>query len=59
VRIYDLLCTAKQATIQGVLDNLQISCLEYRDENDLDVRQYTHQQELELIQVTEVSFADL
>ncbi len=59
MRIYDLLCAAKQATIQAVLDNLQISCLEYRDENDLDVRQYTHHRELELIQVREVAFADL
>jgi Fanconi anemia group M protein len=59
VRIYDLLCAAKQDTIQAVFDNLQISCLEYRDENDLDVRQYTHHRELELIQVTEVAFADL
>ncbi|CAK9227859.1 unnamed protein product [Sphagnum troendelagicum] len=53
LRILALTATpgSKQATIQAVLDNLQISCLEYRDENDLDVRQYTHHRELELIQV--------
>ncbi len=42
---------AKQVTIQAVVDNLQISCLEYRDENDPDVSQYTHHRKLELVQV--------
>ncbi|CAK9205714.1 unnamed protein product [Sphagnum troendelagicum] len=53
LRILALTATpgSKQATIQAVLDNLQISCLEYQDENDLDVSQYTHHRELELIQV--------
>lgn len=30
-----------------------MSCLEYRDENDPDVSQYTHNRKLELIQVCE------
>lgn len=44
---------AKQITIQAVVDNLHMSCLEYRDENDPDVSQYTHNRKLELIQVCE------
>ncbi|XP_024357672.1 DEAD-box ATP-dependent RNA helicase FANCM isoform X3 [Physcomitrium patens] len=42
---------SKQVTIQAVVDNLLMSCLEYRDENDPDVSQYTHNRKLELIQV--------
>ncbi|KAL2650513.1 hypothetical protein R1flu_018641 [Riccia fluitans] len=42
---------SKQATIQSVVDNLQISCLEYRNEDDPDVSQYTHNRKIELMEV--------
>ncbi|KAG6543585.1 hypothetical protein Mapa_014948 [Marchantia paleacea] len=42
---------SKQITIQAVVDNLQISCLEYRNEHDPDVSQYTHNRKIELIEV--------
>ncbi|BFI25467.1 fanconi anemia group M protein [Marchantia polymorpha subsp. ruderalis] len=42
---------SKQVTIQAVVDNLQISCLEYRNEHDPDVSQYTHNRKIELIEV--------
>lgn len=42
---------AKQVTIQSVVDNLQISCLEYRNEDDPDVKQFVHNRKLELLQV--------
>lgn len=48
-------CAAKQVTIQAVVDNLHISCLEYRDENDPDVSQYTHSRKLEIIQVSDIA----
>ncbi|KAJ7515587.1 hypothetical protein O6H91_22G019300 [Diphasiastrum complanatum] len=53
LRILALTATpgSKQVTIQTVIDNLQISCLEYRDETDPDVKQYTYSRKLELIQV--------
>ena len=47
---------AKQDTIQAVVDNLHISCLEYRSENDSDVRKYIHNKKLELLQVCSISF---
>lgn len=46
-----VLFAAKQVTIQAVVDNLQISCLEYRNEHDPDVSQYTHNRKIELIEV--------
>ncbi|KAL3701127.1 hypothetical protein R1sor_019149 [Riccia sorocarpa] len=42
---------SKQATVQAVIDNLRISCLEYRNEDDPDVSQYTHNRLIELIEV--------
>lgn len=44
--------TAKQKTIQNVIDNLHISTLEYRNENDNDVSPYIHNRKLELIEVS-------
>lgn len=43
--------SAKQQTIQLVIDNLHISTLEYRNENDHDVSPYIHNREIELIEV--------
>ncbi|XP_024524582.1 DEAD-box ATP-dependent RNA helicase FANCM-like isoform X2 [Selaginella moellendorffii] len=53
LRILALTATpgSKHATIQSVVDNLNISCLEYRDEYDHDVSQYTHDRKLEVITV--------
>ncbi|KAG9148685.1 hypothetical protein Leryth_013378 [Lithospermum erythrorhizon] len=42
---------SKQQTIQNVIDNLQVSTLEYRDESDHDVAPYVHERTIELIQV--------
>lgn len=43
--------SAKQQTIQHVIDNLQISTLEYRNETDHDVLPFVHERKIELIQV--------
>ncbi|BBG95994.1 DEAD/DEAH box RNA helicase family protein [Prunus dulcis] len=43
--------TAKQQAVQQVIDNLYISTLEYRNEDDTDVKKYVHNREVELIQV--------
>lgn len=43
---------AKVPQIQDVINNLSISTLEYRDEDDPDVKRYVHDRELELIQVS-------
>ncbi|XP_054813100.1 LOW QUALITY PROTEIN: DEAD-box ATP-dependent RNA helicase FANCM-like [Prosopis cineraria] len=53
LRILALTATpgAKQQTVQQVIDNLQISKLEYRNENDPDVISYVHKRKIELIQV--------
>ncbi|MCO5547416.1 hypothetical protein L7F22_000865 [Adiantum nelumboides] len=53
LRILALTATpgSKQVTIQSVVDNLRISCLEYRNENDPDVKQFVHNRKLELLQV--------
>ncbi|XP_057851783.1 DEAD-box ATP-dependent RNA helicase FANCM [Cryptomeria japonica] len=53
LRILALTATpgSKQATIQMVIDNLQISTLEYRNENDPDVRKYVHNKNIDLITV--------
>lgn len=53
LRILALTATpgSKQATIQTVIDNLHISTLEYRNEDDPDVMQYTHNKSIELIKV--------
>ncbi|XP_027150235.1 DEAD-box ATP-dependent RNA helicase FANCM [Coffea eugenioides] len=42
---------SKQQTIQHVIDNLQISRLEYRSESDPDVIPYVHDRKIELIEV--------
>ncbi|CAI0556807.1 unnamed protein product [Linum tenue] len=42
---------SKQQTVQQIIDNLQISTLEYRDENDPDVIPYVHNRKIELIAV--------
>ncbi|RWR86870.1 ATP-dependent DNA helicase mph1 isoform X1 [Cinnamomum micranthum f. kanehirae] len=44
--------SAKQMTIQSVIDNLHISTLEYRNECDQDVSPYVHNRKLELMEVT-------
>ncbi|KAM6584375.1 hypothetical protein CsatB_011377 [Cannabis sativa] len=43
--------SAKQQTIQQIIDNLRISTLEYRNESDHDVSKYVHNRKIELIQV--------
>ncbi|KAF9608476.1 hypothetical protein IFM89_009842 [Coptis chinensis] len=42
---------SKQQAIQKVIDNLQISKLEYRTETDDDVSPYVHNRKLELVKV--------
>ncbi|XP_021801166.1 DEAD-box ATP-dependent RNA helicase FANCM isoform X4 [Prunus avium] len=42
---------SKQQAVQQVIDNLYISTLEYRNEDDGDVKKYVHNREVELIQV--------
>ncbi|XP_049937109.1 uncharacterized protein LOC116266800 isoform X3 [Nymphaea colorata] len=53
VRILALTATpgSKKHTVQNVIDNLQISVLEYRNESDNDVKKYMHDRQLELIEV--------
>ncbi|CAL5333513.1 unnamed protein product [Camellia sinensis] len=53
LRILALTATpgSKQQTIQQIIDNLQISTLEYRNENDHDVIPYVHDRKIELIEV--------
>ncbi|KAL0437937.1 UNVERIFIED_CONTAM: DEAD-box ATP-dependent RNA helicase FANCM [Sesamum latifolium] len=41
----------KQQTIQQIIDNLQISTLEYRNETDPDVLPYVNERKIELIEV--------
>lgn len=43
--------SAKQQTIQQIIDNLHISTLEYRSESNHDVSPYVHDRKIELIQV--------
>lgn len=43
--------SAKHQTIQNIIDNLQISTLEYRNESDPDVSPYVHDRKVELIEV--------
>lgn len=49
----DIKCnwSAKQQTIQHIIDNLYISTLEYRNESDQDVSSYVHNRKIELIEV--------
>ncbi|CAN1731370.1 DEAD-box ATP-dependent RNA helicase FANCM [Linum perenne] len=42
---------SKQQAVQQIIDNLQISTLEYRNESDPDVIPYVHNRKIELIQV--------
>ncbi|CAK9162502.1 unnamed protein product [Ilex paraguariensis] len=42
---------SKQQAIQHIIDNLQISTLEYRNESDPDVIQYVHDRKIELMEV--------
>ncbi|KAK9075561.1 hypothetical protein SSX86_003886 [Deinandra increscens subsp. villosa] len=53
LRILALTATpgSNHQTVQQVIDNLQISFLEYRSENDPDVLPYVHDREVEVIQV--------
>ncbi|KAI3464359.1 hypothetical protein Pfo_021022 [Paulownia fortunei] len=53
LRILALTATpgCKQQTIQHIIDNLQISTLEYRNESDPDVLPYVHERKIELIEV--------
>lgn len=45
------LYSANHQTIQQVIDNLQISSLEHRNESDPDVAPYVHDRKIELIRV--------
>jgi Fanconi anemia group M protein len=53
LRILALTATpgSKTQAIQGIIDNLQISTLEYRNESDHDVCPYVHDRKLEVIEV--------
>ncbi|XP_011096497.1 uncharacterized protein LOC105175667 [Sesamum indicum] len=53
LRILALTATpgCKQQTIQHIIDNLQISTLEYRNETDPDVLPYVNERKIELIEV--------
>lgn len=51
MKLFDGYYSAKQQTIQNVIDNLQISTLEYRNESDPDVLPFVHERKIELIQV--------
>ncbi|KAF5732139.1 hypothetical protein HS088_TW18G00828 [Tripterygium wilfordii] len=53
LRILALTATpgSKQQTIQLVIDNLRISTLEHRNENDHDVSPFVHERKIELIEV--------
>ncbi|KZV33093.1 Fanconi anemia group M protein [Dorcoceras hygrometricum] len=53
LRILALTATpgSKQQAIQCVIDNLQISTLEYRNESDHDVLPYVHERKIEVIEV--------
>ncbi|KAL3503905.1 hypothetical protein ACH5RR_033746 [Cinchona calisaya] len=53
LRILALTATpgSKQQTIQHIINNLQISRLEYRSESDPDVIPYVHDRKIELIKV--------
>ncbi|GAV57775.1 Helicase_C domain-containing protein/ResIII domain-containing protein [Cephalotus follicularis] len=53
LRILALTATpgSKHQTIQYIIDNLQISTLEYRNESDHDVSPYVHNRKIELIEV--------
>ncbi|CAA7024326.1 unnamed protein product [Microthlaspi erraticum] len=53
LRILALTATpgSKTQAIQGIIDNLQISTLEYRNESDHDVCPYVHDRRVELIEV--------
>ncbi|XP_011001109.1 PREDICTED: putative ATP-dependent RNA helicase mfh2 [Populus euphratica] len=53
VRILALTATpgSKQPAVQHIIDNLQISALEYRNESDPDVIPYVHDRKIELIEV--------
>lgn len=48
---YKCISSAKQPDIQKIIDNLQISTLEYRNESDHDVLPYVHEKKIELIKV--------
>ncbi|XP_047983326.1 DEAD-box ATP-dependent RNA helicase FANCM-like [Salvia hispanica] len=54
LRILALTATpgSKQQTIQHVINNLQISTLEYRNESDPDVMSFVHDRNIEVIQVS-------
>lgn len=43
--------SAKQQAVQNIIDNLQISTLEYRNESDPDVLPYVHDRKIEHIKV--------
>ncbi|KAI5567582.1 hypothetical protein BDE02_13G100400 [Populus trichocarpa] len=53
LRILALTATpgSKQPAVQHIIDNLQISALEYRNESDPDVIPSVHDREIELIEV--------
>ncbi|KAL2520154.1 DEAD/DEAH box RNA helicase family protein [Forsythia ovata] len=53
LRILALTATpgSKHLTIQNIIDNLQISTLEYRNENHPDVLPYVHERKIELMEV--------
>lgn len=48
--------SAKRQAVQNVIDNLQISTLEYRNETDPDVLPYVHARKIEQITVNITPF---
>ncbi|CAH9136790.1 unnamed protein product [Cuscuta epithymum] len=49
---------SKQQDVQHIIDNLQISTLEYRDENDRDVLPHVHDRKIEHVKVAMGQDAD-
>lgn len=47
--------SAKRQAVQKVIDNLQISTLEYRNETDPDVLPYVHARKIEQITVINIT----
>ncbi|KAL9379788.1 hypothetical protein Peur_028270 [Populus x canadensis] len=54
LRILALTATpgSKQPAVQHIIDNLQISALEYRNESDPDVIPYVHDRKIELLELS-------
>ncbi|CAK7344909.1 unnamed protein product [Dovyalis caffra] len=48
---YSYCVAVREPAVQNIIDNLQISALEYRNESDPDVSPYVHDRKIELIEV--------